>query len=133
MTKEKLKLPEDRCPTLRVTTQPNDANPTGDIFGGWLMSQIDIAGAITAAERAKGPVVTVAVKELTFIQPLFVHDLVSFYAEVVKVGTTSVTVDVQVYSQRQRRFSFEPIKVSNATLVYVAVTEPGKTRKIPAG
>lgn len=130
MTEEYVMLPEDRHPVLRLTTRPNDANPNGDIFGGWLMSQIDIAGAIIAAERAKGPVVTIAVKELRFIKPLFVYDLVSFYGQVVTVGKTSVTVDLEVYAQRQRRYLHEAIKVSTATLIYVAVSAPGKPRPI---
>jgi acyl-CoA thioesterase YciA len=130
MTDEPVELPVDRSPILRVTTRINDANPSGDIFGGWLMSQIDIAGAIVAAERAKGPVVTVAVKDLQFIKPLYVHDLVSFYADVVRVGSTSLTVYIEVFAQRQRQYTYEAVKVSDATLVYVAVTEPGKPRKI---
>lgn len=121
-------------PTLRVTTRPNDANPTGDIFGGWLMSQIDIAGAIAAGKRAQGPVVTVAVKELLFIKSIFVQDLVTFYAEVIAVGRTSITVKVEVFAQRNRGARNEPpIKVSDATLVYVAVSEPGKPREVPKG
>lgn len=126
-----VQYPEDRQPILRMTTRPNDANPSGDIFGGWLMSQIDLAGAIVASERAKGHVVTVSVKELQFIQPIYVADLVSFFAEVVKVGNTSLTVDVDVYSQRLRKGEYEVVKVSDATLVYVAVSEPGKTRLVP--
>lgn len=125
-------LPCNVEPMLKVTTRPNDANPSGDIFGGWLMSQIDIAAAIAAGQRAKGPVVTVAVKELRFIQPIFIHDLVSFYTEVIAVGRTSITVSVQVYAQRQRASNQEKaIKVSDATLVFVAVSEPGKPREVP--
>lgn len=119
-------------PTLRVTTMPNDANASGDIFGGWVMSQIDLAGAIAATKRAKGPVVTVAVKELRFIQPIFVSDLVSFYAEVTAVGNTSLTVKIDVFAQRKRGGQDETyVKVSDATLVYVAVFEPGKPRPVP--
>lgn len=131
MTNSINQFPEDRQPILRVTTRPNDANPTGDIFGGWLMSQIDLAGAIVASERAKGHVVTVAVKELQFIQPIYVADLVSFFAEVVKVGNTSLTVDVHVFSQRLRKGEYEVVKVADATLIYVAVAEPGKPRPVP--
>lgn len=119
--------------TLRVTTRPNDANPSGDIFGGWLMSQIDTAGSIAANIRSRGSVVTVAVKELRFIKPLYVYDLVSFYAKIIAVGTTSMTVAVEVYAQRDHASQQEPaIKVSDATLIYVAVSEPGKPRPIPA-
>lgn len=125
-------LPANCEATLRVTTRPNDANPTGDIFGGWLMSEIDIAGAIAAGERAQGPIVTVAVKELLFIKPIFVYDVVSFYASVIASGKTSVTVKVEVYSQRNRgQHGEKGIKVSDATLVYVAVSEPGKPRLLP--
>lgn len=123
-------LPQDRQPTLRLKTLPNDANYTGDIFGGWLMSQIDIAGAIAAAERAKGPVVTVAVKQLTFLKPIYVYDLVSFYATVKQVGHTSLTVDVEAYAQRFRE-NEAVVKVSNATLVYVAISRPGEKREVP--
>lgn len=125
-------LPAGMEPTLRVTTRPNDANRDGDIFGGWLMSQIDIAGAIAAGIRAYGPIVTVAVKELHFIKPLFVQDLVSFYANVTAVGKTSLTTAIEVYAQRDRGNRHEPaIKVSEAILIYVAVSEPGKSRLVP--
>ena len=108
---------------------PADTNPNGDIFGGWLMSQIDIAGSVVAVERAKGPVATVAVKELQFIAPIFVYDLVSFYSDVKAVGKTSITVFVEVFAQRRGDYS-EVVKVSEATLVYVAVSEPGKKRSL---
>lgn len=130
MSETKLSLPANKQPTLRVITRPNDANPKGDIFGGWLMSQIDVAGAIAAISAAKGPVSTVAVKELQFIHPLYAHDIVSFYTEVTGVGTTSVTVAIEVYAQRQMGMKNCVIKISDALLVYVAVSEPGKKRKI---
>jgi acyl-CoA thioesterase YciA len=127
-----LGLPKDQEPVLRVTTRPNDANPNGDIFGGWLMSEIDIAGAIVAGKRDNGPVVTVAVKELLFIKPLFVYDLVTFYAEITATGKTSVTIHVEVYAQRERgSHGGKAVKVSDAILVYVAVSEPGKPRALP--
>lgn len=128
-----MQLPIDREPTLRLTTRPNDANKSGDIFGGWLMSQIDIAGALKASERAKGSVVTVAVKQLHFIKPLYIYDVVSFYTAISKVGRTSITVDIEVYAQRRQvngEMNIE--KVSEAILVYVAVSEPGKPRELPA-
>jgi acyl-CoA thioesterase YciA len=120
-------------PTLRVKTRPNDANKGGDIFGGWLMSQIDIAGAIAAARRAKGPVVTVAVKNLTFIKPLYIYDIASFYTKVTHVGSSSVTIEVEVYAERYKEGETElaEIKVSDATLIYVAVSKPGQKRSIP--
>lgn len=92
--------PHDKQPTLRITTRPNDANSSGDIFGGWLMSQIDIAGSIEAKVRAKSAIATIAVKELLFLKPLFVYDLVSFYTELVSVGTTSITVKIEVFATR---------------------------------
>jgi acyl-CoA thioesterase YciA len=125
-----LKLP-DKQPTLRVKTLPNDANQSGDIFGGWLMSQIDIAGAIAATERAQGHVVTVAVKQLTLKKPLYVYDIVSFYTDIAAVGKTSVTVNVEVFAQRAP-LRKEVVKISDATLVYVAVVHPGEKREIPA-
>ena len=122
--------PENQ-PTLRVTTQPNDANPKGDIFGGWLMSQIDIAGAIAATAPAKGDVSTVAVKNLQFINPLFSHDVVSFYTNVSHIGSTSVTVDIEVYAQRRMDLTKSYVKIAEACLVYVAVELPGLKRLIP--
>jgi acyl-CoA thioesterase YciA len=120
-------------PTLRVKTRPNDANKAGDIFGGWLMSQIDIAGAIAAAQCAKGPVVTVAVKELKFLQPLFIYDIASFYTKITAIGNTSVSIAVEVYAARYNEGVNETtnIKVSEASLIYVAVSTPGKKRLIP--
>jgi len=119
-------------PTLRLKTRPNDANKGGDIFGGWLMSQIDVASAIEASRRAKGPVVTVAVNKLTFIKPLYIYDIVSFYTKVTAVGKTSLTVETEVYAERQRKDGTEEIiKISDATLVFVAVSEPGKPRDVP--
>ncbi|MDH4235379.1 MAG: acyl-CoA thioesterase, partial [Gallionella sp.] len=92
-------LPQ-REPTIRVAAMPSDANYTGDIFGGWLMGQVDIAGSIPALHRAKGRVATVAVNSFVFKQPIFVGDVVSFYTRIVKVGNTSIIVEVEVYAQR---------------------------------
>jgi acyl-CoA thioesterase YciA len=124
-----LRLPE-RQPIIRVKTMPNDANQAGDIFGGWLMSQIDIAGAIVATKRAEGAVATIAVKQLTLLKPLFIYDVVSFYGEVTAVGHTSLTVNVEVFAQRAP-LRTEVVKISDATLVYVAITRPGEKREIP--
>ena len=93
---QQTELPRDREPVLRVVPMPADANSTGDIFGGWIMSQVDIAGALPAIRLAKGRVATIAVNSFLFKQPVFIGDLVSFYAKVVKVGRTSITVDVEV-------------------------------------
>ena len=122
-------LPQ-RQPTLRVVAMPSDANYVGDIFGGWLMGQVDIAGSIPALHRAKGRVATVAVNSFVFKQPVFVGDVVSFYAEIIKVGNTSITVDVAVYSQRDPA---KPVcvKVTEATLTYVAVDDERKPRLVP--
>ena len=117
-------------PTLRVTTRPNDANLKGDIFGGWLMSQIDIAGAIAAVSATKGAIATVAVKELQFIKPLYPHDVVSFYTDIVSIGNTSVTVAIEVHAQRHLDLENSSEKVANAVFVYVAVENPGVKRQI---
>lgn len=120
----------DREPTLRVVAMPSDANYAGDIFGGWLMGQVDIAGSLPALHRARGRVATVAVNSFVFKQPILVGDLVSFYAHIVKIGTTSITVDVEVYVQRDPE---NPTchKVTEAQLTYVAVGEDRKPRPVP--
>lgn len=126
---EPVKLPQ-REPTLRVVAMPSDANYAGDIFGGWLMGQVDLAGSIPALHRAKGRVATVAVNSFVFKQPVFVGDLVSFYAEIVKVGNTSITVDVAVYVQRDPA-KLVCAKVTEAMLTYVAVDDNRKPRVVP--
>lgn len=123
-------LPQ-RQPTLRVVAMPSDANYAGDIFGGWLMGQTDLAGSIPALHRARGRVVTVAVNSFVFKQPVLVGDLVSFYAEIVKVGRTSITVDVAVYAQRDPA-RFTCVKVTEATLTYVAVDDDRRPREVPS-
>jgi acyl-CoA thioesterase YciA len=120
----------DRQPTLRVAAMPSDANYTGDIFGGWLMGQVDVAGSIPAVHRARGRVATIAVNSFVFKQPIFVGDVVSFYASIIKVGTTSITVDVEVYVQRDPE-NPTSLKVTEATLTYVAVGEDRKPRPLP--
>jgi len=117
-------------PTLRVMPMPSDANVHGDVFGGWIMSQVDIAGAIPAARRANGRVATIAVNSFLFKQPVFVGDLLSFYADVIKVGKTSITISVEVYAERNR-LQAETVKVTEATLTYVATGEDRKPRQIP--
>lgn len=125
-------LPEGRMPVLRVMPMPADANVHGDVFGGWIMSQVDIAGSLPAVRRANGRVATVAVNSFVFKQPVFVGDLLSFYADVVKVGRTSVTVFVEVYAQRNRLVD-EVVKVTEATLTYVATDEDRQPRPLPPG
>jgi acyl-CoA thioesterase YciA len=122
-------LPQGKEPTLRVVPMPADANSTGDIFGGWVMSQVDIAGSIPAFRRARGRVTTVAVNSFVFRQPVMIGDVVSFYAEVVKVGRTSITVSVEVYAERNPE-KVETVKVTEATLTYVAVDKQGRPRVI---
>jgi acyl-CoA thioesterase YciA len=127
------RLPSHREPVLRLMPMPADANSTGDIFGGWIMAQVDIAGSIPALRVAKGRVATVAVNAFLFKQPVLIGDLVSFYAEVVKVGRTSVTVDVEVYAQRGIPEEVT-VKVTEATLTYVAVDQNRKPRPVhPSG
>jgi len=116
-------------PVLRLVPMPADTNSAGDIFGGWIMSQVDIAGSIVAIRRAQGRVATIAVKEFQFHQPVFVGDLVSCYAEVTKVGKTSITVSVEVYAERRRQEE-ERIKVTEAIVVYVAIDENRKPRVV---
>ena len=127
-------LPRNRDVTLRVVPMPADTNAAGNIFGGWLMSQVDIAGSIVALRRAQGPVTTVAVTAFRFHKPVYVGDVVSLYAEVMRVGTTSVTVDIVVYAERGlRQSSAEGTveKVAEATLAYVAIDADYRKRPVP--
>ena len=127
---ENCRLPEG-MPTLRVMPMPSDANIHGDVFGGWIMAQVDIAGALPAVRRANGRVGTVAVNSFVFKQPVFVGDLLSFYARIVKTGTTSITVNVEVYAERNR-LQAEVVKVTEATLTYVATDDNRRPRALPA-
>ena len=124
------KLPADREPTLRVIPMPADANHTGDIFGGWIMAQVDLAGAVPAMRVAQGRVATVAVNSFVFKQPVFVGDVVSLYAHVMRVGRTSITVSVEVYAQH--RSAADAAKVTEAVLTYVAVDENRRPRVVSA-
>ena len=126
---EKLMLPST-MPTLRVMPMPSDANIHGDVFGGWIMAQVDVAGSLPAVKRANGRVATVAVNSFVFKNPVLVGDLLSFYAKVVKVGTTSVTVFVEVFAERNR-LDAEVVKVTEATLTYVATDNNRKPRPLP--
>jgi acyl-CoA thioesterase YciA len=122
-------LPDDQ-PALRLLPMPRDLNAAGDIFGGWVMSQVDVAGSIAAMRRTRSRVVTVAVNSFVFLQPITTQYLVSFYASVARVGNTSITVDVTVYAET----GYEKIqikKVAEATLTYVAVGEEGQKLNIP--
>ena len=115
---------------LRVVPMPGDANQHGDIFGGWIMSQVDIAGSVLAARRARGRVATVAVNSFVFKQPVFIGDVLSFYADIVRIGNTSITVSVEVYAQRNP-MDIETVKVTEATLTYVATDQDRRPRSVP--
>ncbi|CCD38865.1 Acyl-CoA hydrolase [Candidatus Paraburkholderia kirkii UZHbot1] len=116
---------------LRVVPQPADANVHGDVFGGWIMAQVDIAGSIPASRRANGRVATVAVNSFLFKHPVFVGDLLSFYADIVKTGNTSVTVSVEVWAQRMS-LAEEVVKVTEAMLTYVATDRDHRPRVLPS-
>lgn len=123
-------LPPGKMPELRVMPMPADANIHGDVFGGWIMAQVDIAGSLPAMRRANGRVATIAVNSFLFKHPVFVGDLLSFYADIVKVGKTSITVSVEVYAERNR-MPAETVKVTEATLTYVATDDARKPRALP--
>lgn len=120
--------PEDRSPITRVLTMPSNANASGDIFGGWIVAQVDMAGAILAAERAAGRIVTVAINSVHFRKPVLVGDVVSFFCEVLKVGNTSITVLVEVFAERIPNIKE---KVTEAEVVYVAIDENRRPRPVP--
>lgn len=122
-------LPTDKDLVLRVIPMPADTNSNGDIFGGWVMAQVDKAGAVLPARRIQGRMATVAVNEFIFKQPVRVGDLLSFYASVVRIGTTSMTVRVEVYAERLKIKGF--FKVTEALLTYVAIDNQGRPRPIP--
>lgn len=123
--------PDSRQPALRVVPMPADANVHGDIFGGWIMSQVDIAGGTIAAERARGRVATVAVNSFVFKEPVLIGDRVSFYADIVRVGRTSLTVNVEVWAERNPA-QRQVVKVTEATLTFVATDEQRRPRAVPA-
>jgi len=118
-------------PTTRVLAMPTDTNTYGDIFGGWIMSQVDIAASIVAHRYAGTRVATVAVNAFQFKKPVYVGDLISCYATVKKVGNTSITLFVEVYAERDRQ-QIEVVKVTEATLTFVAVDENGKPQPVKA-
>ncbi len=127
---EQISLPVGKEPVLRVVPMPADANQHGDIFGGWIMAQVDIAAGVLAARHARGRVVTVAVNSFQFKQPVFIGDVLSFYCEIVRVGNTSITVNVEVYAQRNPS-DVETVKVTEATLTYVAMGPDRRPRPVP--
>ena len=123
-----VQLPDEH-PTMRLPARPRDTNASGDIFGGWIMSQVDLAAGIVASRRANGRTVTIAVNSFHFHKPVFVGDLISCYANVTKVGHTSITVFVEIFAERYPKRT-ECVKVTEATLTFVAVDEHGKPRPV---
>ena len=116
-------------PALRAVAMPADANPHGDIFGGWLLSQMDLAGTMVATRRAKGRTVTVAITAMTFHRPVFIGDEVTCYARIVKVGNTSITVKIESWARRG--IGYEQIEVTEGIFTYVAVNDDRKARPVP--
>ena len=125
-------LPAGQMPVLRVVPMPADANQHGDIFGGWIMSQVDIAGGVVAAAAARGRVATIAVDSFIFKEPVLIGDRVSLYADVVRIGNTSITVNVECYAERNPA-DRHVVKVTEATLVYVATDSQRRPRPVPRG
>ena len=123
-------LPMDQELVMKVIPMPADCNANGDIFGGWVMAQVDLAGAVLPARLVRGRMATVAVNEFIFKQPVRVGDILSFFSQVVRLGNTSVTVKVEVYAERINRQG-EYVKVTEANLTYVAIDEQGRPRPIP--
>jgi acyl-CoA thioesterase YciA len=122
-------LPTDMELVLKVVPMPADVNANGDIFGGWVMAQVDVAGSILPARRVRGRMATVAVNEFIFKQPVRVGDILSFFARIVRVGRTSITVKVEVYAERYRSQG-EYTKVTEAQLTYVAIDQHGRPRPV---
>ena len=123
-------LPDGSELVLRVMPMPADVNGNGDIFGGWLMAHVDLAGAVLPMRIAKGRIATVAVNQFVFKQPVSVGDLVSFYARVERIGNTSITVHVSVIAERNPA-NLQVVKVTEANLTYVAIDNDGKPRPVP--
>ena len=123
-------LSDDRHLVLRVMPLPADVNANGDIFGGWIMAQVDLAGAVLPARIAKGRIATVAVNQFVFKQPVSLGDLLSFYASVTRIGNTSISVHVEVYAERNPA-NLQVVKVTEADLTYVAIDSQGQPRQLP--
>jgi acyl-CoA thioesterase YciA len=127
---ELVRLPIDEQLVLKVIPMPSDVNVNGDIFGGWVMAQVDMAGAVAAAPYASGRMATVAVNEFIFKQPVRVGDILSFFGKLVRLGRTSITVKIEVYAEHflaQGKYT----KVTEALLTYVAIDDNGKPREVP--
>ena len=126
-----LTLPGDRELVLRVMPLPADLNANGDIFGGWIMAQVDLAGAVLPSRIARGRIATVAVNQFVFKQAVSLGDLLSFYARIQRIGKTSVTVHVEVFAERNPA-DLQVVKVTEASITYVAIDRDGKPRPLPA-
>jgi acyl-CoA thioesterase YciA len=127
---EPVSLPKDEQLVLKVIPMPSDVNVNGDIFGGWVMAQVDMAGAVAASPYAGGRMATVAVNEFIFKQPVRVGDILSFFGKLVRLGRTSITVKIEVYAEHflaQGKYT----KVTEALLTYVAIDDAGKPREVP--
>ncbi len=122
-------VPEDSELVLRVMPMPADVNANGDVFGGWIMAQVDVAGAVLPARVARGRIATVAVNEFVFKQPVSIGDLLSFYARIARVGRTSITAHVEVWAERNPAAP-QVVKVTEASITYVAIDGSGKPRVI---
>ena len=137
ISSEPLQLPDDRRVdrqddrqlVMRVMPMPSDMNGNGDIFGGWIMAQVDVAGAVLPSRLAKGRIATVAVNQFIFKQAVSMNDLLSFYAKVERIGRTSITVNVEVYAERNPA-NLQVVKVTEANLTYVAIDRDGRPRPI---
>ncbi len=123
-------LPQDRELVLKVIPMPADTNGNGDIFGGWVMAQVDLAGSVLPARHVQGRMATVAVNQFIFKQPVRVGDILSFFAHVERIGNTSITVQVEVFAESFRTQGTY-VKVTEASLTYVAIDDHGKPRPIP--
>jgi len=128
-TDEIMAVPPSREPALRAIAMPADANANGDIFGGWVLSQMDLAGGSLAVQRARGRVATVAITAMTFHLPVYIGDEVSCYGEIVRVGHTSITIHIESWARRHR--GGERVKVTEGTFTYVAIGEDRRPRPVP--
>jgi acyl-CoA thioesterase YciA len=127
---EPVALPTDQELVLKVIPMPGDCNPNGDIFGGWVMAQVDLAGSVVPGRYTQGRMATVAVNEFIFKQPVRVGDILSFFSKVVRIGRTSITVKIEVYAERHFQQGVYA-KVTEALLTYVAIDDQGQPREIP--
>ncbi len=125
-----VQLPTDQELVLKVIPMPGDCNANGDIFGGWVMAHVDLAGAVVPARYAGGRMATVAVNEFVFKHPVRVGDILSFFAKLTRIGRTSITVKIEVYAERFGSQS-QYTKVTEALLTYVAIDDEGKPREVP--